>query len=494
MKFIILIIVVLSFLILPGNGALLSTGDDDDYFAVSTSIAYGEFPSFSKEFHAGQKMPFASVGPGVLASPFVAVFSIIDRFENAPITNIRNHDNRYWTWSLFGFHFAAYFYLLLGICFLYEMLKLWGTKYAAMMTTLLAVLGGGGLLLYVFRRPVMSHVFESFTVVSAMLLITLTLKKREVKYQDEIVGLSAAFIFLTRYNNAFLSIGLISLYFYIKWKSECKIIIKHVVKTLYPFFIFIFVFRLLPILANGYSSYDQGYAGSLDRVVPRIIDPLFYWVRIGEIFLGRDMGLIYTAPVLVLALISLWLYRKKIPKELLFLSSFCLFNFYFAIVWKSFGSYYGYRYIVFTALPLLTVSLMFLVDDLIVAIGKFKVTLLAFFISYIPLMSVLVFERSGKYGFFRITNSYGVDTYTQPNYHADLLMDLLSNPINPIVQAAKTGFGALFWADLSSEQMLQRIMLYSIPPLLVFMIYQYNRNKSKVWQNITVEKNNDTSN
>jgi hypothetical protein len=483
MRYILLVIVLMSFLLLPASARLMYSNDDDDYFAVATAIAYGKFPYFSNEYHMGQKMPFASVGPGVLAAPFVAVFSIIDRVEGAPIVDKREKENRYWTWSLFGFHFAVYFYLLLGIFFLYEALKFWGTKQAAMLSSLLILLGGGGLLMYVFRRPVMSHVFEFFSVTMAVLLITLALKNRHIKYHDQMIGVCAALVFLTRYNNVFLSLGLIGLYLYVKWKSEYPISAKCVARILLPLGAFILVFRLLPIVASGYSSYDQGYAGALGRIMPEM-DPLFYWNRIGEIFLGRDMGLVYTAPVVVVGLIALWVYRLKMPKELLFLSSFCLFNFYVAVAWKSFGSYYGYRYLTFTVLPLLAVPLVLLIDDLLVTMGKFRVILLSLLLCYFPLMSTIVFERSIKYQFHRITNSYGVETYSQPNYHADLLMDLLNSPIKTITDGMANGVGSFFWGWLSEEQVLQRVLLYIAPPLLFLMLhvlYKYRLNKSKTF-------------
>jgi len=476
MRYIFSVIVLMSLLLLPANHRLMIVNDDDDYFAVASSIAYGNFPYFSDEYHVGEKMPFASVGPGVLAAPFVAVFSIVDHALHAPIVKKRDKDNRYWTWSLLGFHFAVYFYFLFGVFFLYEALKFWGTEHAAMFSTLLILLGGGGVLIYVFKRPVMSHAFEFFTVDAVVLLITLAMQKRAVKCHDEIIGVCAALLFLTRYNNLFLSIGLIGLYLYVKWKNECQMSVGRVVRVFLPFCLFISVFRLLPIVANGYSSYDQGYAGVLGRIMPEV-DPLFYWYRIGDIFLGRDMGLVYTAPVLVVALIALWVYKSRVPKEMLFLCGFCLFNFYFAVIWKSFGSYYGYRYLTFTVLPLLAVPLVFLVDHLFLAIGRWRVFLLGLLLCYFPVMSTLAFNNSEIFQLARVTNSWGVVTYTTPNFHADLLTDLLSNPINPIMRAAATGFGSFIWGKLSVQQTVQRASLYIGPPLLFLLLYWFIRNK-----------------
>jgi hypothetical protein len=479
MRYILSVIILMSFLLLPANHRLMIVNDDDDYFAVASSIAYGNFPYFSDEYHVGKKMPFASVGPGVLAAPFVAVFSIFDRALHAPIVKKRDKDNRYWTWSLLGFHVAVYFYFLLGVFFLNEALKFWGTEDAAIFSTLLILLGGGGVLIYVFKRPVMSHAFEFFTVNAAVLLITLAVQKRVVKHHDEIIGSCAAFLFLTRYNNLFVSLGLNGLYLYVKWKNEGQILVGRVARIFLPFCLFIAVFRFLPIVANGYSSYDQGYAGVLGRIIPEV-DPLFYWYRIGDIFLGRDMGLVYTAPVLVVALIASWLYRSKLPKELLFLGGFCLFNFYFAIVWKSFGSYYGYRYLTYTALPLLAVPLVLLVDDLLRAIGRWRVLLLGVVLCYFPVMSTLAFNNSDKFQLARIANSWGVVTYTVPGFHADLLTDLLNNPVNPVMRAWQTGFGSFFWRELSVQQTMQRASLYIGPPFLFLLLYWFIRTKSRI--------------
>jgi hypothetical protein len=476
MRVLVLIVAFFGILILPSNHRLMSVGDDDDYLAVATSIAYGKFPYFSNEYHIGQKMPFASVGPGVLASPFVFSFSLIDRLERAPIAQKREKDNRYWTWTLFGFHFAVYFYLLLGTLVIYETLKQWGSEFGALLATLMTVLGGGGLLIYAFRRPVMSHVFEFFIVSLGVFLISLALKGRRLKFHWEFIGLCAAFIFLTRYNNALLAIGLIAVFLYIQWREDRTLALRQVGKLIVSFLIPIAVFRVLPVFANGFSTFDQGYAGALDRVVPEV-DPLFYWVRIGEIFLGADMGLAYTAPVALISLGALFLYRDRLPNELLLLSTFALVNIYFAAIWKSFGSYYGYRYVVFTALPLLSIYLVTLIDHLRARFGRSALIFACVAIAYFPVMSMLVFERSGKYGFSRITNSYGIDTYTQPNFHKDLLIDLLQNPFQPIVRAIQTGWSPIFSGAIPHEHLLQRLLLYFLPPILFLLFYEPVRHR-----------------
>lgn len=471
MKFLIAILVVLSFLLLPANHRLISTGDDDDYFAVATALAYGKFPSFANEYHIGEKMPFASVGPGILAAPFVAIFSVGDRLADAPIVVKREKDNRYWSWSLLGFNFAAYFYLLLGTCFLYRALLYWGSRQAALITCFLSIAGGGGLLIYVFRRPVMSHVFEFFTLSLAVLLLSRRLRRGEWRGMSEIVGVCAAFIFLTRYNNAFLALGLMAVFLYLSFKASQKFPMAKAIRMATLFALLVLLFRGLPVLVNGYSSYDQGYGGTLGRLLP-VLDLAFYWNRGNDILFGWDMGLLFTAPAVLLGVAAMWRYRYSVSREVIFLVSLSLLNIYFTMGWRSLGSFYGYRYICFTMMPLLAVPLVIMIDDLLLAFGKFNVWLMAGFLSWLPLMSMMAFERSEKYAFTLITNTYGEKTYSQPTYHLDLLQDLWLNPVAILWRAAQTGMGAFFWADLTRLQMAQRLLLYVGPPLLFCIFYR----------------------
>jgi len=54
---------------------LCYTGDDYSYFAHASSLVFGQFPSYEKEFFvAGDTSPLHSIGPGLMAAPFVFDF------------------------------------------------------------------------------------------------------------------------------------------------------------------------------------------------------------------------------------------------------------------------------------------------------------------------------------------------------------------------------------------------------------------------------------
>ncbi|MEI7999028.1 MAG: hypothetical protein WCH62_05935, partial [Candidatus Omnitrophota bacterium] len=62
------------------DGGLLYPDDDFDYFAHATSLSFGQFPSYKKEYLTSKTTgPHRAIGSGILAAPFVFVFSLLDR-------------------------------------------------------------------------------------------------------------------------------------------------------------------------------------------------------------------------------------------------------------------------------------------------------------------------------------------------------------------------------------------------------------------------------
>lgn len=469
MRWLVFAIFLSSLFVLQPNSRLMYSDDDDDYFAVSTSIAFGQFPSFANEYHVGEKMPFASVGPGVLAAPFVALFSVIDRVNHSPIAVKRTKDNRYWTWSLLGFQFASYTYVLLGVIALNGALRHWVSCEAADMATFLSVFAGGGLLIFVFNRPAMSHAFEFFTVSVMTWLLTLQLKGERPAYFYELVGVTAAFLFLCRYNNAFLAVSFFVVALISGLESTPAPSRGQLVRSILLFLGSIALFRLVPVITNGYSSYDQGYAGAQERLFP-VFSPLFYWNRLGDIILGEDMGLLYTAPAILLGVYALWTYRNLLPGALKFLSLLALVNVYITISWKTFGAFYGYRYICFTLMPLTAVPLAMMLEDISARVGRYRLWSLSIGLAALPFASVSVFGKIGKYNFSPLINQYGIETYSQPTYHTELLSDLFTNFEATIVQVIDRSAFSSLWSDMPFFEIVQRLCLYLGPPAFVYLL------------------------
>jgi len=107
-----------------------------------------------------QKAAAHPIGPGVLAAPFVTVFSVFDKIENHPV--IKEHARFQYSWSFFGFVFASVFFFIAGLYFYINSAESLG--FTLSRKHLLFIASSFGILYYVLFRPVMGHSFEFFTI------------------------------------------------------------------------------------------------------------------------------------------------------------------------------------------------------------------------------------------------------------------------------------------------------------------------------------------
>lgn len=468
--YLLLLIALAAAFFVPCNGKLFFSGDDDDYFAVATSIAYGQFPSFAKEFHVGEKMPFASVGAGIMASPIVAVFSILDRVQDDPIVAQRTPGNRAGSWSVIGFYVATQLYLILAVLFLYKLTCLWTENKSAFYAVILMMLSGGGLLIYAFNRPVMSHVYELFSLTATLWLLSKIHFGEQKKHVWISLGVALAFVFLTRYNNALITMaGFIVLFF---WVKSGKVKLIDAGYAFISFSMLVFIFRIVPIFYNGYSAVDQGYLGAGDRLLA-LHDIRFYFSRLREIIVGTDMGLIYTAPAFVIAIISYIFHIKKLPFWYSSLAALFTINVFLAVQWCSAGSYYGYRYFVFTGMPLLVVYLAMLIRPIANSISYISGMIFTILFSWMAMSSMLVFGVGGLFSLDRITTICGFPAYSNPLYQTYVMRMLSSDLTEPFVTAFDKSIGGFFKGSYFNTLQNQLFILYAFPSfvLISYMCY-----------------------
>ncbi len=463
-----LIIAVASLFFIPSNGKMFFSGDDDDYFAVASSIAYGQFPSFSNEFHSGEKMPFASVGAGVMASPFVMISSMFDRHNNLPIVNKRTLSNREDSASAYGFYIATQFYFILATLFLYNLICLWVDSRSAIYTTALTLLAGGGIFVYAFNRPIMSHVYELFAITAALLLLSKTYFGRRGSGTWALLGLAISFIFLTRYNNAPIVIGIFSTLLY--WAYTKKISTTDLVITMISSALPVLVFRILPIFSNGFSIEDSSYLNAGERLLA-LHNIEFYYSRLITIILGTDMGLTYTAPAIILSFVGYVFHAKKMPIWYSALAILFSLNLFMSMQWCSAGSYYGYRHFIFTATPLLAVFLALLIQPAINSISHFSASLLLALFSWTSICSALVFGvYQLGYSLDLGTTSCGFPAYQNFDYQITLIKLLSTDPFKPFLIAWERSFGGTLAAGNLADQ-TGHLMLYAFPFLMTGTIF-----------------------
>ncbi|MBF0571371.1 MAG: hypothetical protein HQL12_05815 [Candidatus Omnitrophica bacterium] len=436
------IFILAFFLIRPyfmqANG-MWYAGDDQDYFSHAFSLISGSFPSYANEFDYGSRNPLGSIGPGLMAAPFVFVFSFIDRIEGSDIFKHRNSENVQRSWSQFGFVFAASFYFWVACLLLYKGLRNYFSSKDASLSIILMVLIQG-IPLFVYRRSIFTHAFEFFLQSLFVYLLLINHKKNQFSIEGAWkqigIGLALGFLFLVRYND-FAAVLIWPFALYCRDRRNLrdpqfwgKIFIMYSTAILLILF-----FKTWPdILTN-----HKGYVGVWDQMTTA--QPIkFYLKRFIHIFLGPDWGLIYSAPFILIALLSIFFLNFPIKRRLLLCLAPMLFNFYGVLMWRTQGCWYGYRYLIAAITPVLVFPLA---HFLYLSQEKFGKKIFVFFVvaAVFPLFSMLCFEGNNTNLTMQVILQYfGREGWGNNTYQLEIWKTLFFQPCGFLMAIFKGGF------------------------------------------------------
>ena len=420
---------------------LLYLHDDESYLAHATALAFFEFPNYEKEhFTAGAKMPAHSIGPGLLASPFVFAFSLLDRATNHPIIHHRSsRQTILGSWSVFGFLVSTLTYFWITCLILYRCANHFFSQKASTITILLLILVQGAPL-FVFRRPIFSHVYEMF-LQSILLFLFLKAQEKSHWIQSKkgalLIGFLTGLIILTRQYNivgAFLWIGVIHCLtlhnstFHFTRSQFAKIAI-----SLSGLIIMVVVFKLFPAFYNHTSVEDGRYLSITLDVLLAVHSFTHYLRRLMTIFVGIDFGLLFTAPYALMSLVAIPWIKQPWKKSILILLFPLTANMFVLLQWLGQGSWYGYRYLVFSLFPILLIPTAYLIDSLLTNTKKYQ-KYFVFGFSIIPLLSMLCFEGSKK---LTLSPMYG--GWRHPTYQLAIWETVLFTPIEAAIVILKGG-------------------------------------------------------
>lgn len=444
-----IIIFIFGFLLLRPyqlqESGLMYSGDDEGYFAHSSSIVFFKFPSYEKEsWVGGGNYPQYSIGPSTMALPFVLAGSLIDRLEGSAIVEQRNRENIEDSWALFGFVLSTLFYFYIGIIFLYSGLRYYFNEKTSFFTILFMVLFQY-FPLYVFRRPVFSHIYE-FTLQS--ILIYILLRNYKTDFLEKagkkiiiIIGLMAGMIFLVRYNNIIFTLIWPVVLFCIKdgkfnfKKNWPKLLISYSMSI-----VLIFIFKLIPSIYYGDLFGQKNYISIFNSRLTAINNFIFYFKRIFHIFFWFDWGLIFTAPFIFIGLFYLFKIKSKlkIPMFLLFLPS--LLNIYIAIKWGTQGGWYGYRYIVFSLIPVLVLPFALFINNISKKLSYRKILIILFIVAIFPVLSMLAFEgNSTNLTLDYIKQYFGISGWGNNTFQLEVWKTLFTQPVDFLTSIFKGG-------------------------------------------------------
>ncbi|HDY87872.1 MAG TPA: hypothetical protein ENH82_07130 [bacterium] len=465
-------------------------GDDESYFAHSSSLVFGQFPSYEKEYFTIRKnYPLHSIGPGLMAAPFVFIFSLIDRASGSDVVYRRTLENTSQSWSLFGFVFASSFYLWLACFLLYKGLRYYFQSRHASLAVILMVLSQG-IPLFVFRRPIFSHVYEFF--LQSLLVFILLKASRKNSFDSRGywvllgIGVAIGLIFLVRLNNIVaVFVWPLVLLGNKRFDVRKACFWKRIVFTYTVSALVIIGFKVIPDFLNPRQGYNWVF-GLLTQVYP----PSFYVKRIFHILFGIDWGLIYTAPFILIGLVALFIFRFPLKKRLLVCLAPMAVNFYMIVMWKEQGAWYGYRYIIASIIPLLVYPLALLIQRSEKKYGK-KISVVWGLIAIVPLLSMFSFEgNSTNLTLAHSWNTFGAFRWGNNTYQVEIWKMLVFHPQELFIAIFKGGLlyivylGAQIWdimhmlpAIVSKKYpifqldiMVKTFILYAFPFVLYWVV------------------------
>ncbi|MFC1546425.1 hypothetical protein ACFL4O_01770 [bacterium] len=500
----ILIFVVGFFLLRPYHmqeTGLMYSGDDEGYFAHASSLVFFQFPSYENESYSwGEGMPMHSIGPGLMASPFVMFFSLLDRINKADIIKKRKRANIYNSWSLFGFVIASLFFFYSGCILLYLGLKFYFNYKISFFAVVLMILFQG-FPLYVFRRPVFAHIYEFFLM---SVIVYLVLKNNKTYFLDKFnmwitvgIGVIIGLIPLVRYNNlAMVFVVPIILYCFRENNFNFKKNLKHLIYVYGTAFLILLIFKVYPLLLYG-----ENYSSIIKSRLFILYHPIVYIKRIAHIFLGIDWGLIFTAPFAVIGLFSLFLIKEdKLKNVLLLLLLPIIINLYIVIVWGTQAGWYGYRYLVFSLAPAVVYPFAKIIRLFTARYGYKKFYIFVFTVSLFPLLSMLVFEGNPANLTLHIIVDYfnnvgsGANEWGNKFYQVEVWKTLIFNPLQFIIASFKGGmlyivyiFALIFklikflpqvilekYQVFRVDIFIKTLIIYIFPFLMYFIIKKLN--------------------
>lgn len=294
------------------------------------------------------------IGPGLLAAPFVAFFSLFDRLSHHAV--IENHGYYQYSWSYFGFIFASIFYYVSGLV-LYAMslrclkIKLPPVNFILLTTTF-------GILFYVLYRPVMGHSFEFFTI-ALCFLSSIKLCQRTSYGWGLLCALSIVLSLVIRPAN----INVILLPFIImlfhkqdwkKLKSTFFILVLGCLVAYLPFGLL-----NLKLYDKWYPSFVSIYGNALNPIPPihNITDFISALVFLSThawqillIFFSSEFGIAFTSATLFF---GMGFFLLKIRSLFLLMLTLAYVGLPITIIifWQTVGDAYAYRFL-FCLFPL----------------------------------------------------------------------------------------------------------------------------------------------
>ncbi len=327
---------------------------------------------------ANEKAAAHPVGPGLLAAPFIAAFSIIDKVMHHPV--IEEHIQFQYSWSYFGFVFSSVFFFIAGLFLYLKAIRCLSLNMSAPHFIYIAC--SFGILFYVLFRPVMGHSFEFFTIAlcfwaSCNLYCVMS---QQNKLSIGYLFIAALGIVLTMQIrpadiNIIVLPAIVLSFLFMMRETPISAVERKNCLLLLPLLLLSMVICFLPFALINHQLYDMIYPtssamyGETTNPVPTItnisdfiktLSTLIYRLpHILTICFSSEFGLFFTSAILLfgsgfLIYFALLNLRKKgwlAFFVLIMIGGYIALPVTITLFWQSVGDAYGYRFL-FCLFPL----------------------------------------------------------------------------------------------------------------------------------------------
>jgi hypothetical protein len=311
--------------------------------------------------------PCHPMGPGIMAAPFVAGFSVIDRLNNHPVLTDRTAFIG--SWSYFGIQFATAFYFFSGIALYQLALRRWISP----LTVAVAVLSSG-MLWYVTYRFSMGHAYEFFALAlltaGCVALCSVT-KSRQLGGLVVLVAFATFLALMVRWvDYGLLAVPLIVVltHYLIERAGQYRraLLLGYAGVAGGVVMVAAFHFYAFGVL---WPTPDYFYGEAIERYLPYplllslLLSVSQNLINLPLLVFSSEFGLLYTFPLFPIAVLTtLFMWARNfmdepLPWTLWGLGVAICISVPLAIVllWKTTGGGYGYRYLL-SAMPALLLS------------------------------------------------------------------------------------------------------------------------------------------
>lgn len=335
------------------------------------------------------------IGPGILAAPFIATFSIVDRMMHHEV--IENHHAYQYSWSFYGFVFASVFFFLIGLHLYAKGLECLNIPINRFHFLYLA--SSFGVLFYVLYRPVMGHSFEFFSIALCFWASCRFLKARNNKKTDySAISLSVLGMILTlAIRPANINILLLPVIIYVFCVSTGLIQKLTAIQTtkFLTSLVGLSLLFYLPLACLNIYLYDMAFPSSEVMYGPNVnpVPKLNTWQdgvsalmillsrlpQIKIICFSSEFGLALTSTILFVGtlLTIYFVTSKNLKKPFRYFWNISLIGGYLGLpivitlFWQSTGDAYGYRFM-FCYFPIALLGYAFWKNELLKKYGSFS--------------------------------------------------------------------------------------------------------------------------